>query len=335
MLLAVTVMTLSFSSLLVFFQSVLSKYKAASMAANDLKAKYIARSGLETAITMLNKVPSAYLRQFGLMPFTPPVPIGDGSVFLRIEEERGKLNVNHLVNSFNDEPNTKNVERFQRLLQHFSMSPELVDGIIDWIDKNNIRMPAGYEKADYARMNPPRNITNSPMFSINELLFIPGFSADLIYKDNRTEVEKKMFSQDFVSEEEKDLITDADYILANSLTAALTKNNLNDHKINLNSAGYHVLLSLSPFITPVAAKAILKERKKSGGYFKNLNQLQKIPQLNFPVKTGVTLYQWIESEITLDDKIFLIEAHSRYQNHTAVVKGIYDKQERRLSLYLE
>lgn len=335
LILATTIILLSFSSMVTFFYSVFDQYRSASNRANQLKARYLARSGLETAVTMLNKIPASYLRRFGVIPATPPIPLGGGSITIFMQEERGKLNLNHLVNQFNDQPNLKSVERFQRLLQNFSLSPELTDGIVDWIDKNNTRMPSGYEEADYLAMTPPRRIKNSWMHSVNELLFIPGFSADLLYKDHRTKAEKEMYSQDFLTEEEKNLVTEDDYILANSISATLAKVNLDERTINLNSAGYHALLALSPYITPTIAKAILRERQKKGGYFSSLEQVSSIPQLNLPVKEGITLYKWIESEISIKDKLFLIEAHSLYRNHTAMVKGLYDKQGNRLTMYME
>lgn len=326
---------LIYTSSLFFFQSVAAESRVAYRQAARLKAHYYARSALETGIVMLKTIPIKYLYQFNMIPSTPVIPLGEGAINIEIREETGKLNLNHLVNPFNDEMNLKSVERLQRLFQYFSLSTGSVDAIIDWIDKNNTRMPSGHEAQDYATINPPRKIKNGWMHSLQELLFIPEFSADLLYNDHRSEAEKKMYSTDFLTDEEKSLVTEEDYILANSLTTALCSHTLDDRRLNLNSAGYHALLSLSPYMTPAIVKAILLKRQKNGGYFNSLQEVKDITQLHLPIKEGVTLYDWIESEIVVQDRLFLLTAVGRYHDAEVHIEGLYDIQGRKLSMYRE
>lgn len=60
---------------------------------------------------------------------------------------------------------------------------EIIDSIIDWIDSGDGdgEEEYGAENSHYMRLNPPYPCKNGPIESIEELLLIQGFTAELLY----------------------------------------------------------------------------------------------------------------------------------------------------------
>lgn len=60
---------------------------------------------------------------------------------------------------------------------------EIIDSIIDWIDSGDGdgEEEYGAENSHYMRLNPPYPCKNDPIESIEELLLIQGFTAELLY----------------------------------------------------------------------------------------------------------------------------------------------------------
>lgn len=62
-------------------------------------------------------------------------------------------------------------------------SVEIIDSIVDWIDSGDGdgEEERGAENSHYMRLNPPYPCKNGPIESIEELLLIQGFTAELLY----------------------------------------------------------------------------------------------------------------------------------------------------------
>lgn len=58
---------------------------------------------------------------------------------------------------------------------------ELVDCILDWIDRDNIARASGMEEDDYQELEAPRHAKNSKLDSIEELLLVHGITPKLFY----------------------------------------------------------------------------------------------------------------------------------------------------------
>ncbi|MDH5717741.1 MAG: general secretion pathway protein GspK [Spirochaetia bacterium] len=343
LMLTITVVTLMFSSMMVFFSSAMEEYKSASHEAGHTKARYLAQGGMDVVRMVLQQIDLNILYDYGIMEGLPPVNFGGGMISFRIEEESGKLNINRLVNFYSDEEDQSVRDLFNRLSERLGISYEIWDAVVDWIDENDDSMPRGFEKNDYERMNPPRRIKNGRIHSVEELLLIPGFTQSIIYEDLRTEEEKELYSDDFLTEEEQVTITDEDFILANNITVYLPvepdkvgKAGKKANEININSAPYHVLLSLSEFMTPEAAKAIIMKRDEVGR-FKDINEIKNISELNVPSIGGKSLVQELLDLglVTTEETVYKIVVEASLDSQTAHVMGIYDASAKKFALYLE
>lgn len=329
----VIISMMGFFSVLIFFRNATAEYRLAYQKANHKKAKYLAQSGMETSIMILKKIPIDMLYTYNIIENPPPLPIGKHIVNISIDEETGKMNVNRLVHFFDDEIDLKQRELLDRLAEHLGISYRIWDGVVDWIDENSNAMPSGAEQFDYEMMNPPRKIKNFRLHDLNELTFIPGFSKSILSNDLRSEETKSGTSSEFNTELE-DFVSEEDYKLINHLTVYLPDNVNYGEKININSAPFHVIMSLSEFMTKEAALKIIKERQYRGR-IKNVSDLSSIPELNIMSTGGVTLFQEIENRISTDDVLYKIVAEASFLSQTAHVIGVYSRPESKLVYYAE
>lgn len=333
---ATLILTLTVSVAMVYVRFALNEYRAVSVTGLREKSLQLAQSGLETGILLLTRIPIDSLYEFGIFAMAPTLPLGGGMVTLSLSEESGKLNLNRLVRMFEDQTDERQLEYFQRLSIALGIPADLWHAVIDYIDENNTPMPRGAERADYERLMPPRRIKNGRMQAVEELLFIPGFDARLLYEDLRSQDRIKNTTTGSLSDLEKAALTPADYVLANNVTTYLVYNaDTSTDKININSAPYHVILALSEFMTPVAARKIITERIKRGGRFKSIADLQTIPELAMNTSGKATLFMEIADRITEQNQIYKIVADASVDSQTAQVMGILDPNAKRLVFYSE
>lgn len=130
-----------------------------------------ARSGVRLASELLHYASTQYSYTYpGAVDIPPSDPfagtIGNATsdeVTLRMEDETSKFNLNSLVYS-NDELHEEAYNILNRLLENLSIEQEIADGIVDWIDKNEIPRGSGSEAG----------AANRPLVSPEELLLVPG-----------------------------------------------------------------------------------------------------------------------------------------------------------------
>lgn len=334
LLFTAVILLLSYSSVAAFAAISFQEYRKVKLMADYTQARYLAQSGMATTIELIKTLTPEQLREIPLLEGLPGIPWENGVITLQVSEETGKFNPNHLL-SFSAalDINVAVQEMGNRLAESMGLPHDVWDAVIDWIDEDNVSMPKGYESLDYEMMDPPRRIKNSWLHSVDELLMIPGFDLWSLYEDHRTPEEKEMYSRDFDSEEELLVLTDEDYILANNLTVYLPENPSGAWKININSAPYHVILALSEFMSPEAAKAILIARLNNG-YF-NSGDLAEIPELQAPSAGGLTLLDEISTRITYRDRLYKVVVEASIGSQTARVAGIYDIASRKIVWYME
>lgn len=258
-------------------------FKIAKANADGFKAFLLARAGLQGGIGALKKVPEEILYQSGIAFNPPPIPMAGGTIYYRISAEDGKFNINNLVKQYDQLPNLKVQEMLTRLFEQLGIKRENIFPIIDWIDENSEEMGGGAEIYYYGNLKPPRKIKNAPMYSLSELTAIKGWDRKFVYESLKNPEKEKNVSKDFLSEEEKLLVTDADYVLSNNITAYLPFKDTGDERININAAPYYVLMSISEFMTRQAVMRILKYKLEKGGYIKEINDLKNFSE--FQIKT--------------------------------------------------
>ena len=280
-----------------FFRESAENFALAKSNADGFKAKLIAQAGLQAAISALQAVPEDMLFKSGFIHSPPDINV-EGcrpSCFIsyRIQPENGKINVNNLMRS-DDRPSVETREILERLFVHFQIPIQTVDSIIDWLDENNSIEGAGAEAEYYKSLTPGRKIKNYRLFSLSELCSIKGINYTMLYTSRAPEgwlENQKELS--FQTDIEKEMLTGADWILSNHLTAYLETNTFGFEKININTARYHVLLSLSDSMTSEAVKALFTLRKKRDYYISDLSEISEISEFQVTTASGKTLYEEI------------------------------------------
>ncbi|WP_246047931.1 general secretion pathway protein GspK [Leptospira ilyithenensis] len=281
-----------------FFQDAATEYQIARTQADGFRAHMLAKAGFMGAVGALKKIPEDVLYQSGLALDPPPIPLGGGVIYYTMSPEDGKININSLVKIYDDQPNQRSIEMMSRLFYQYGLKREMIFPILDWIDENHQETGGGAEQYYYSRLKPPRKIKNAPFYSLSELLNVKGFDRAIVYESLKPKDFDKNNSKDFLTEEERALRSDKDYVLSSNVTAYLPYGDSYDDRININTAPYFVLMSLSDFMTKQAAMKILKLKLQKGGYIKELKDLEKEPEFQVKTSGELTLYKELAGEGT-------------------------------------
>ena len=120
---------------------------------------------------------SIYVGQPWSQPL-PPTEVAPGVMLeASLQDLQGRFNINDLVQTDGDTPNTPAIAAFQRLLTRVGLDPKWADYLVDWIDKNTDPMfPDGAEDSVYMEINPPYRTPNLPVTSTSAMLALPGFT---------------------------------------------------------------------------------------------------------------------------------------------------------------
>lgn len=159
---------------------------AASNFRDGTKAFYLAQSGVAAAKAVLRddaQHSGQYdaFNELWAAPF-PPYPVGEGTVTVSIQDEGGRINPNDLVNP-GDQPVPKKVAQMKRLFELLEVDANLVDGIVDWIDKNSDSTSSyGAEEDYYTRLAQPYHCKNAKLSVLSELHLIRGITDEIYEK---------------------------------------------------------------------------------------------------------------------------------------------------------
>jgi general secretion pathway protein K len=155
-------------------------FVSAANQANELRSSYLARSGINVGLGLLaadarakqqEQTPAETLNDPWAVPF-PPMPLGGGTVTLSIVDEGRKINLNSMIQ--NNAPNLAAIQKVQRLFTVLDVSPDLVQGIVDWITPNN---GSGNSIGDYyLGLKPPYQPRYGAMPTIGDLQMVQGFN---------------------------------------------------------------------------------------------------------------------------------------------------------------
>jgi len=162
-------------------------FVSASNQANELRATYLARSGINIGLGLLaadarskamsqsvTQTPCESLQDVWAMPF-PPTPLEGGVVTLSIVDEDRKLNINSMIQ--NGAPNQLAMLRMQRLFTILDVNVDLVQGIIDWINPEGANSGGGGDY--YLGLTPPYQPRYGPMPTIGDLQMVKGFNEEV------------------------------------------------------------------------------------------------------------------------------------------------------------
>jgi general secretion pathway protein K len=179
--LLIVLLTITLLTIIVveFTQSAEVETHFAISSRNALQAFYLARSGVNVgeallaADVKLNKSDSDEDIWAGPLP---PLPVGDGTVALRVQDEGRRLNLNGLSGNRADRR-----QIFTRLFELLSVDKRVLSAIIDWIDDDLDPQsdPPGAEQPYYLGLTPPVFVRNAPMLTMRELLQVRGMTPTL------------------------------------------------------------------------------------------------------------------------------------------------------------
>jgi general secretion pathway protein K len=273
-LLAVTLMTFLVVD---FTYSATVAYRAAANQANEMRAAYLARSGINVGIGLLDqdarmdsKAPEPYdgLTDIWATPF-PPLPVDGGYVALSIIDENRKLNINQLVNPSTGQVNPLVRDQFSRLFQILGLPADLLPALVDWLDADSVPSTGGAESQYYLTLAPPYEPRNGPMPTIADLGMVKGIDEPTFLMLSR-----------FIT------------------TAPVTK-------VNINTAPAELIASLLPELqaSPDIVKAIVAQRVEAP--FKNSLDLSQMPAV-------APLYEKLSQLVDVKSDHFLITGVGNY-----------------------
>lgn len=151
---------------------------------NDLQASYLAKSGINIAISYLKydaqNTETDDLTEDWAKSY-PPIPVGEGFVKVVIEDESAKININRLVNE-GGEQDELIFNAMARLLERTEIDMAILNSIIDWIDPDDDARAEGAEDDYYESLDPPYPCKNGLLDTLSELHMIKGITDDIYGK---------------------------------------------------------------------------------------------------------------------------------------------------------
>ena len=246
LLLTLLILTLLVAMILEFDAEARREYRDAATFRDNFKATVLARASVQAARGVLQQ---DFLKdkQTGQLfdaltdlwafPITN-YAIGDGLLNAKIEDERGKLNLNDLAVTGDPIIKKAKVGRVKRLFELVQINPDLVDAIVDWVDDNDVPEPSGAESLYYQTLRPSYRSANQPLQTLLELRLIKGMTPEIMAK------------------------------LSKLVTVYPPEG---QSKVNLNTADPLVIQALDPGITQSVAADIIQSRP-----YKTIQELDRV-----------------------------------------------------------
>lgn len=183
-LLLVLVIVALLSALLTEFSfSTLVDLRSAENFRDRTKAFYLARGGVEAARMILGQDRNGYDHPSEPWGSLPTVPVGEGTVGLKIEDLSGRLYLNNVVDSRSNP--LAGYHRFLALCQEVlnvsqPEAKDMADSLMAWTDPD----PAFVSPDDsyYAGLSPPYARKRGKLDTVDELLLVRHFDADKVQK---------------------------------------------------------------------------------------------------------------------------------------------------------
>ncbi|UCE78946.1 MAG: type II secretion system minor pseudopilin GspK [Nitrospiraceae bacterium] len=176
MALVVTLMILALITALVveFAYGVYTTTAALQNWKDSQRLSLIAVSGQHLAVKTLQEADRLYTYTYPgktEMPLPGIVEDFEGMVFVKVEDENAKLNINSIILA-NGLLNEHSYKSFRFLLRHLGIDEDIADIVADWIDKDSKPRLSISEE----------NAKNDYMDSIDELLLLQRINPDIYEK---------------------------------------------------------------------------------------------------------------------------------------------------------
>jgi len=147
--------------------------------ADHVQAQIIIQAGLDWARAVLSDDQRAGAVDTPGEPWAmrlPTIPVENGSLAGRIEDQQGRFNLNNLQSNGKVDP--AQLAHLRRLLSLLILPPALADALADWIDADGEPQPQdGAEDETYLTLQPPYRAANRPLVDVAELALVRGYDA--------------------------------------------------------------------------------------------------------------------------------------------------------------
>ncbi len=261
---------------------------------DGLQATYLAKAGIASAQAILKddqkRNPSTTdLTAAWAVPL-PPLPLGEGTVSVKITDEASKFNLNNLVSITTHQGVPSIIKQAKDLFQFVQVDRDLVDAIVDWIDADDsVTGSAGAEEPYYQSLPKPYHCKNKPMDSLSELHLIRGITDEVYQKVSP-------------------------YLTVSAANTGLTA------PININTADKIVLQALG--FDEAQAQKLVDNRP-----FKSISVDVLGPFIGGPKVYSVVVLPLLgQALLTVRSDIFSVEARGRAHDIQKTVQAILDRQ---------
>jgi general secretion pathway protein K len=331
LLLVISVTTILIAAALEYNRRARFAVLSATVARDRLTLSQMTASGIHAAMALLAKdraesnidsLQEDWANPDKINELLSEIPFDDGTLSVTISDEMGRIQVNALVTfpdsrSFN-ESQRRLLERYFNSLRDASEEiPEdsqptaIVNSLKDWLDSGDdgaITGLSGAESAYYQDLNPGYNSRNGPIADINDLLLIKGITSELFYGSTDTPG-----------------VSDA--LTVYGMTPGAGTSFTFTGKININTAGLPVLVSMLPSENADMALAFFEWRQEAA-------TSQDAPDLSEPAwyknTTGFSAMNLDTNLITTASDIFRITSAAKVNDFalttTAVVQRLKSKK---------
>ena len=292
LLLTLLVVGLLSASVITFIRSVHLDAVVADNARARAQAEVVARTGLLGAMALLaqddaqvDALTDDWARFEELAP-QANILIEEGSFDGRIEDLSARVNINYLLDD-SGLVREENLRQLVRLFELLNLDSRLVDAVVDWLDRDDEPRDNGAENPYYLSLSNPYPCGNGPLAAVGQLARIRGLTPEALYGDENRP----------------------------GLLSLLTVNS--SGKINVNTAGDLVLMSLDEEISRTTAEEIISRRREKS--FEKLDELREIP--------GITpeVFNRIINLLTVNSSYYLIGMEGRFRQAGALVTAIVER----------
>jgi len=270
-------------------------FVSAANQANELRAYYMARSGISVGLAMLAqderaKTQAPASSTSGTAPETlgdawaaaiPTVGLEGGNVSVSIVDEARKININQMV--VNGAPNQRSMAQVERLFTILDVDTALIPGIVQWITPASAT--AGGGGADYYMgLRPPYQPRGGPMPTIADLQMVKGINEAVF----------------------------------NRLRPFLTV--MPENQVNINTASPQVIAALEPELTEdqQIVEEIITERQ--------LRPFSKVTDLINDIPAVATFGTRLTQDVTVNSKFFTITGMGTYSNARKIVTATFHRE---------
>ena len=275
LLAALTVIGLLVALVLPFNQKARVEVALAANVRDELKALYVAQSGLALALAALraDTTPKSdgqadQWASFRAYSAGSEGLFAEGSFEGDILDENAKVNLNQVVDD-SGKVDEKRAEQLKRLFDLLGLDQARLDAVLDWLDADSETRPFGAENDWYEEQGRP-GCSNARLTSLAELLMV-----------------KDITEADFMGSEGRPGLRDV-----------LTLNS--DGRVNLNTASAAVIASLSEKLDESMAAALVESRQ--GKSYEKLDEITAdVPGFREEVISE------IEPLVTLKSSTYVVE----------------------------